>query len=173
MMKPVEQVTAWLFRVARNRIIDLFRKRRFEGLRTDTVALSEDGEPLLLTDLLPSRVQHHTLFGNWTRQAIKTSIVSIACMYSDNIHYTGDKELPAQGCRAVLQDRLQGEKNPAEPCRAAQEAAFCAGQCQVPEGHERAWLEEGHWSVDVTGNWRLTFAFEGDDAVLVDYRDYH
>lgn len=55
MMKPVEQTTAWLFRVARNRIIDLFRKRRFEGLRTDTVALSEDGEPLLLTDLLPSR----------------------------------------------------------------------------------------------------------------------
>ena len=30
-----------------------------------------------------------------------------------------------------------------------------------------------HWSVDVSGNWRLTFAFEGRDAVLVDYRDYH
>jgi len=32
---------------------------------------------------------------------------------------------------------------------------------------------EGHWAVDVSGNWRLTFAFEGVDAVLVDYRDYH
>jgi proteic killer suppression protein len=31
----------------------------------------------------------------------------------------------------------------------------------------------GHWAVDVSGNWRLTFAFEGKDAVLVDYRDYH
>jgi len=31
----------------------------------------------------------------------------------------------------------------------------------------------GHWSVDVSGNWRLTFAFEGDDAILVDYQDYH
>lgn len=31
----------------------------------------------------------------------------------------------------------------------------------------------GHWSVDVSGNWRLTFAFEGTDAVLVDYQDYH
>ena len=32
---------------------------------------------------------------------------------------------------------------------------------------------EGHWAVDVSGNWRLTFAFKGEDAVLVDYRDYH
>ena len=31
----------------------------------------------------------------------------------------------------------------------------------------------GHWSVDVSGNWRLTFKFEGPDAVLVDYQDYH
>jgi proteic killer suppression protein len=32
---------------------------------------------------------------------------------------------------------------------------------------------EGHWSVTVNGNWRLTFRFEGEDAVLVEYRDYH
>lgn len=31
----------------------------------------------------------------------------------------------------------------------------------------------GHWSVDVSGNWRLTFAFEDDDAILIDYQDYH
>jgi proteic killer suppression protein len=31
----------------------------------------------------------------------------------------------------------------------------------------------GHWSVDVSGNWRLTFVFKGDDAILVDYQDYH
>jgi proteic killer suppression protein len=31
----------------------------------------------------------------------------------------------------------------------------------------------GHWSVWVSGNWRLTFIFEGSDAVLVDYQDYH
>jgi toxin HigB-1 len=30
----------------------------------------------------------------------------------------------------------------------------------------------GHWSVTVDGNWRLTFAFEGTDAVLVDYQDH-
>lgn len=32
---------------------------------------------------------------------------------------------------------------------------------------------EGHYSVRVNGNWRMTFKFEGADAVLVDYRDYH
>jgi len=31
----------------------------------------------------------------------------------------------------------------------------------------------GHWAVSVNGNWRLTFTFEDEDAVLVDYRDYH
>jgi proteic killer suppression protein len=32
---------------------------------------------------------------------------------------------------------------------------------------------EGHWSIRVNGNWRLTFTFEGEDAILVDYQDYH
>jgi proteic killer suppression protein len=32
---------------------------------------------------------------------------------------------------------------------------------------------EGHWSIQVNGNWRLTFRFEGEDAILVDYQDYH
>ena len=32
---------------------------------------------------------------------------------------------------------------------------------------------EGHWSIDVSGHWRMTFTFEEEDAVLVDYRDYH
>ena len=32
---------------------------------------------------------------------------------------------------------------------------------------------KGHWSVWVNSNWRLSFTFEGSDAVLVDYQDYH
>jgi len=31
----------------------------------------------------------------------------------------------------------------------------------------------GHWSVWVNGNWRLTFRFNGADAEVVDYQDYH
>jgi proteic killer suppression protein len=32
---------------------------------------------------------------------------------------------------------------------------------------------QGHWSVSVNGNWRLTFRFDGIDAEVVDYQDYH
>ena len=32
---------------------------------------------------------------------------------------------------------------------------------------------KGHWSVTVNKNWRLTFTFEDEDAILVDYLDYH
>jgi RNA polymerase sigma factor (sigma-70 family) len=54
MMKPVEQVTAWLFRVARNRITDLFRTKSREEARTEPETVAENGEVLLLEELLPS-----------------------------------------------------------------------------------------------------------------------
>jgi len=54
LMKPVEQVGAWLFRVARNRIIDLFRARRPAVLGNDSLPASEDGEEHRWEDLLPS-----------------------------------------------------------------------------------------------------------------------
>ena len=53
LMKPVEQAGAWLFRVARNRITDFFRRKKQEAL-ADQAAIAEDGEVLLLEDLLPS-----------------------------------------------------------------------------------------------------------------------
>jgi RNA polymerase sigma factor (sigma-70 family) len=54
MMKPIEQVSAWLYRVARNRITDLFRKKRPESLGNNPGALAGDEESLLLEELLPS-----------------------------------------------------------------------------------------------------------------------
>src|SRR5215469_6986139 len=53
MMKPIEQAGAWLFRVARNRIIDWYRRKKHDPLR-DESAVSEEGDSLRLEDLLPS-----------------------------------------------------------------------------------------------------------------------
>jgi RNA polymerase sigma factor (sigma-70 family) len=53
LLMPIEHVTSWLFRVARNRIIDLFRKKRPESF-SDAAVSGEDGEMLQLEDLLPS-----------------------------------------------------------------------------------------------------------------------
>ena len=54
LMKPVEQVGAWLFRVARNRIVDLFRSKRPAVLGNDSMLIPEDGEGHRWEDLLPS-----------------------------------------------------------------------------------------------------------------------
>jgi RNA polymerase sigma factor (sigma-70 family) len=53
LMKPIEQVGAWLFSVARNRITDLFRKKKPEALQDQHVSAT-DGELFMLEDLLPS-----------------------------------------------------------------------------------------------------------------------
>lgn len=39
--------------------------------------------------------------------------------------------------------------------------------------HRLAGQFKDHWAISVSGNWRLTFKFEGEDAILVDYHDYH
>ncbi|MGA3373768.1 MAG: sigma-70 family RNA polymerase sigma factor [Terracidiphilus sp.] len=53
LLMPIDYVTGWLFRVARNRITDLFRKKRPENF-TEAAAIGEDGELLRIEDLLPS-----------------------------------------------------------------------------------------------------------------------
>src|SRR5438309_11937445 len=53
LLMPIEHVTGWLFRVARNRIADLFRKKRPETF-SDAAVEDEDGELLQIEDLLPS-----------------------------------------------------------------------------------------------------------------------
>jgi len=53
LLMPVEHVTGWLFRVARNRIIDLFRKKRPESF-SELESESDDDDQTRFGDLLPS-----------------------------------------------------------------------------------------------------------------------
>ena len=53
LLMPIEHVTGWLFRVARNRITDLFRKNKPEAF-SDAAVEDEDGELMQIEDLLPS-----------------------------------------------------------------------------------------------------------------------
>jgi len=54
LVKPVEQVAAWLYRVARNRITDLFRSQQRKAAREASAPPSETGAELRWEDLLPS-----------------------------------------------------------------------------------------------------------------------
>jgi RNA polymerase sigma factor (sigma-70 family) len=53
LLMPIDHVTGWLFRVARNRITDLFRKKQPEAF-SDTAIEDEEGDALQIEDLLPS-----------------------------------------------------------------------------------------------------------------------
>lgn len=53
LLMPIGHITGWLFRVARNRITDLFRKKKPESF-SDARVEDEEGELLQIEDLLPS-----------------------------------------------------------------------------------------------------------------------
>jgi len=54
LMKPIEQATAWLYKVARNRITDLFRRKKREVPGREPAVGTEDGQEFQWEDLLPS-----------------------------------------------------------------------------------------------------------------------
>lgn len=52
LMKPVEQLASWMFTVARNKITDLYRKKKAVSLEDSIHHSEEEDEPLLLADIL-------------------------------------------------------------------------------------------------------------------------
>jgi toxin HigB-1 len=53
--------------------------------------------------------------------------------------------------------------------------ATTVGDLRLPglDLHELQGQRKGTWAATVSGNWRITFTFEGRDVVRVDYEDYH
>lgn len=78
---------------------------------------------------------------------------------------------------------LTGSKAGIQPSHAAKlneqltvlNAATKPEQMDVPgwQFHALTGSLAAHWAVSVNGNWRITFRFDGEDAILVDYQDYH
>jgi toxin HigB-1 len=78
--------------------------------------------------------------------------------------FTGSKA----GIRPDHGPRLARQLARLDAAEAGQDMNVPGWQCHRLEGELAT-----HYAVRVNGNWRLIFAFEGGDAVLVDYHDYH
>jgi proteic killer suppression protein len=78
---------------------------------------------------------------------------------------------------------LTGSKAGIQPAQAVKlrrqltllNTAKSANRMNVPgwELHPLKGMLTDHWSIKVNGNWRMTFTFENEDVILVDYQDYH
>jgi len=55
------------------------------------------------------------------------------------------------------------------------QAAICIDDMNKPgyRLHELKGKLKGHWTINVSGNWRIVFMFEDGDAYVVNYEDYH
>jgi len=82
----------------------------------------------------------------------------------ENFYQTGSK----RGIYPAHADKLENQL-------LALDAATCAEDMRFPGWHLHPLQREvaEHWSIRVNGNWRIAFRFEGEDAILVDYQDYH
>lgn len=72
------------------------------------------------------------------------------------------------GIQAVHAERLRRQLTKLDEAATAQEMNVPGWRLHSLQGKP-----EGRWSVWVSGNWRLTFRFVGQDAEIVNYEDYH
>jgi len=77
---------------------------------------------------------------------------------------TGSKS----GIQAAHEKRLQAQLAKLDAAISPQDMNLPAWKLHPLKG-----ALKGHWAVSVSGNWRLTFRFNGKDAEVVDYQDYH
>jgi proteic killer suppression protein len=89
-----------------------------------------------------------------------------------SFRHKGIEKFFTTGSKAGIQPKHAGKLNDQ---LTALNIAKGPGNMDLPgwQLHELRGELAGHWAVSVNGNWRLTFTFDGEDAILVDYQDYH
>jgi len=91
-------------------------------------------------------------------------IKSFAHKGLEDFHKTGSKKgiIPEHARKLdFILDRLEASTDPKDMSLPGFALHSLKGQ------------EKNTWSVKVNGNWRVTFQFQGEDVIIVDYRDYH
>jgi len=91
-----------------------------------------------------------------------------------------DQELPPQGPQRFLRDGSLAGIQPKHATRIEVQLTTPNLATTPDEMNIAGWnlhplkgKSAGLWAIKVNGNWRITFGFEGSDAILVDLQDYH
>lgn len=96
LMKPVEQLASWMFTVARNKITDLYRKKKPVSLDNITQE-TEDDEPLFLADILQADIlsAEHQMMNEWVMEAIAGALEELPVEQRDVfvLHELEDKSM--------------------------------------------------------------------------------
>ncbi len=100
------------------------------------------------------------IFTLYTMQMIK----SFAHKGLEKFFKTGSKS----GIQAAHENRLRAQLAKLDAAKTPQDMSLPAWQLHPLKG-----TLKGYWAISVSGNWRLTFRFVGQDVEVVDYQDYH
>ena len=94
------------------------------------------------------------------------------CRMIRSFRHKGIEKFFLTGSKAGIQSSHAGKLNEQ---LAVLNSATKPEQMNIPgwQFHALTGSLADHWAVSVNGNWRITFGFDGEDAILVDYRDYH
>ena len=112
---------------------------------------------------------------------IESVAVAIYCNLSSNaIHSVVIKSFAHKGLAAFYLTSSKAGIQPAHAARLRRQLGQLDQSSSPADMNVYGWKLHalkgdlaGHWAVWVSGNWRITFKFDGADATVVDYQDYH
>jgi proteic killer suppression protein len=123
--------------------------------------------------LVPAGKINRDVLKEWCR------FVLVACS-APRYNYSMIKHFKHKGLRLFFETGSKSGIRPDHAARLARQLRQLHDSRSIKEMNMPGWKLHplagelaDHWSVTVNGNWRMTFTFEGEDAILVDYQDYH